>query len=263
MYDAEISLTGGQVVVYDESNSTMTVQGKCAVSILNDTDDDSVQAVQVFQDGRPYTGGWGAIVSSAYNWSSQSQEEKVTLLLPDDGAMYTVYLLVNGQMKEFHITTGEPQSVVPVENDLQITVPSEAVLPLEGDGSGNLMLPEGSTVQSGSGPAVTLPDGGAVSESGTVTGPVVEADDTTMTAPEGEEIAVTPDGTAQLPAGSTVQTGDGPAITVNGEGTTVTPSGEVTLPGGGSVSMTDGQGNTTTITVRLQAAALPPMETMA
>ena len=258
VYDAEISLTGGQVVVYDESNSTMTVQGKCAVSILNDTDDDSVQAVQVFQDGRPYTGGWGAIVSSAYNWSSQSQEEKVTLLLPDDGAMYTAYLLVNGQMKEFHITTGEPQSVVPVENDLQITVPPEAELPLEGDGSGNLILPEGSTVQDGSGPAVTLPDGGAVSESGTVTGPVVETGDTTMTAPEGEEIAVTPDGTAQLPAGSTVQTGDGPAITVNGEGTTVTPSGEVTLPGGGSVSMTDGQGNTTTITVPAAGGSIAP-----
>ena len=145
-----------------------------------------------------------------------------------------------------------------MENDLQITVPSEAVLPLEGDGSGNLMLPEGSTVQSGSGPAVTLPDGGAVSESGTVTGPVVEADDTTMTAPEGEEIAVTPDGTAQLPAGSTVQTGDGPAITVNGEGTTVTPSGEVTLPGGGSVSMTDGQGNTTTITVPAAGGSIAP-----
>ena len=258
VYDAEISLTGGQVVVYDESNSTMTVQGKCAVSILNDMDNDSVQAVQVFQDGRPYTGGWGAIVSSAYNWSSQSQEEKVTLLLPDDGAMYTAYLLVNGQMKEFHITTGEPQSVVPVENDLQITVPPEAELPLEGDGSGNLILPEGSTVQNGSGPAVTLPDGGAVSESGTVTGPVVETGDTTMTAPEGEEISVAPDGTAQLPAGSTVQTGDGPAITVSGEGTTVTPSGEVALPGGGSVSMTDGQGNTTTIAVPVEGGSIAP-----
>lgn len=183
---------------------------------------------------------------------------ELTLYLP--AGTYSGTMLVDGQLKTFSGLTvpGDSQSAVSLtDTGVQADLPDGTELPLETDGA-DVVLPAGSTVQAGSGPVMTLPAGGTVSESGTVAGPVVQMGNTTMTAPEGEKIVMAPDGTAELPAGSTVHTGDGPAITVNGQGATVNPAGEVTLPGGGSATVTDEQGNTTQVTLPAAGGTLTP-----
>lgn len=185
---------------------------------------------------------------------------ELTLYLPS--GTYSGAMLVDGQLKTFTGLTasGDIQSAVSLtDTGVRVDLSDGTQVPLETDGA-DMVLPDGSAIQTGSGPVIVLPDGGTVSESGTVTGPMVQVGDTTMTAPEGEEIVMAPDGTAQLPAGSTVQTGKGPEITVNGEGAVAGPAGEVSVPGGGSVSLTDGQGNTTTITVPAEGGSIAPNE---
>lgn len=183
---------------------------------------------------------------------------ELTLYLP--AGTYSGTMLVDGQLKTFSGLTvpGDSQSAVSLtDTGVQADLPNGTELPLGTDGA-DVVLPAGSTVQAGSGPVMTLPAGGTVSEGGTVAGPVVQMGNTTMTAPEGEKIVMAPDGTAELPAGSTVHTGDGPAITVSGQGAAVNPAGEVTIPGGGSATVADKQGHTMTVTMPESGGTLAP-----
>lgn len=96
--------------------------------------------------------------------------------------------------------------------------------PVSGEEAPNIVLeaPAGSTVQTGDGPEIKLEQPGEVAADGTVSSrsvtvptadPVTgEKVQTTVTAPAGKTVQVTPDGESQAPAGSTVQTADGPKI---------------------------------------------------
>lgn len=85
-----------------------------------------------------------------------------------------------------------------------------------------LEAPAGSTVQTAGGPAIQLEQPGEVAVDGTVSSPEVTVTtgdpaagkevQTTVTAPAGKTVQVTPSGEAQAPAGSTVQTAGGPEI---------------------------------------------------
>lgn len=185
---------------------------------------------------------------------------EMTLYLP--AGTYSGTMLVDGQLKTFSGLTvpGDSQSAVSLtDTGVQADLPDGTELPLGTDGA-DVVLPAGSTVQAGSGPVMTLPAGGTVSESGTVAGPVVQMGTPIMTAPEGEQITVAPDGAATLPAGSTVQTGTGVAVTVeeNIAGTVVSSDGGVTLPGGSSATVTDEQGHTTQVILPAAGGTLTP-----
>ena len=134
--------------------------------------------------------------------------------------------------------------------------------------NGSISLPGGSTVQTGSGPEITVNgDGATATPDGEVTLPANgsatisdgEGNTTTVTVPEtGDTIILNENGSVTLPAGSTVQADNGLEITVNGDGATVAPDGEVTLPSSGSATISDGEGNTTTITVPESGGAIIP-----
>lgn len=134
-------------------------------------------------------------------------------------------------------------------NTANITV-SEAGGTIAPNGNGGVTLPAGSTVQAGSGPAITVTDdGAAVTPAGEVALPgggsatVTDSNNntTTVTMPEsGGSIVPNEDGSVTLPAGSTVQTGNGPVITLpaDGNGGTIVPdTGAVTPNQGGSVQI--------------------------
>ncbi len=137
---------------------------------------------------------------------------------------------------------GEPVTITTPAEDGTITVN-------KGEGETTLTVPDGTTVQTGTGPEITLPEGGKVAEDGSVTAETVQVGDTTITAPESGNVTTNPDGTTTAPGGSTVEIGE-TKITV-GEDTaaTVDQTGSVTLPEGGTVTVTTGEGQTATITV--------------
>ena len=153
-------------------------------------------------------------------------------------------------------------------NTTTVTVP-EAGGTLVSD-EDSVILPGGSTVQTGSGPAITVNDDGAtvtpegvvnLPSSGSVTVEDSSGNTTTVTVSEsGGTITPNEDSSVDIPAGSTVQTGSGPAITVTGDGATVTPEGAVKLPSSGSVTVEDSSGNTTTITVPETGGTIIPNE---
>ena len=185
---------------------------------------------------------------------------ELTLYLP--AGTYSGTILVDGQLKTFSGLTASEDSqsaVSPTDTGVQADLPDDAELPLETDGA-NVVLPSGSTVHTGSGSDITLPAGGSVNESGTVTGPVVQMGNPIMTAPEGEKITVAPDGAVTLPGGSTVQAGAGVTVTVEEDiaGTVVSSDGGVTLPGDSSATVTDGQGHTTQVTLPAAGGTLTP-----
>lgn len=104
---------------------------------------------------------------------------ELTLYLPD--GTYSGTMLVDGQLKTFSSLTvpGDTQSAVSLtDTGVQMGLPNGTELPLETDGA-DVVLPAGSTVQAGSGPVMPLPAGSTVSESGPVTGPVVQMVNTT------------------------------------------------------------------------------------
>ena len=109
---------------------------------------------------------------------------------------------------------------------------------------GAVIVPNGSTVQTGDGPELTLTHGGAVAGGGSVTADEVKVGDTTVT---GAGTIVTPEGTVSVPNGGTVQTGDSPTITLPSGGT-VNEDGGITVPEGGTVTIPGEDGATTTIT---------------
>ena len=173
------------------------------------------------------------------------------------------------QVGETTITIGEDTNGAAVDENGKITLPSGGTVTVEiGDGEPvtittpeggeitvnedegetTLTVPDGTTVQTGDGPKITLPEGGKVAEDGSVTAETVQVGDTTITAPAGETVTTTPGGTTTAPGGSTVEIGE-TKITV-GEDTaaTVDQTGSVTLPEGGTATVKTQDGTTVTIT---------------
>ena len=100
---------------------------------------------------------------------------------------------------------------------------------------GPVNVPGGSTVQTGDGPKMTLPEGGTIDPgTGAVTpdegGSVVIGsgdDTTTITPPSGQPVTPNDDGSVTIPGGSTVTGSDGESITIPPEGGTLQPGGDV------------------------------------
>ncbi len=100
---------------------------------------------------------------------------------------------------------------------------------------GTVNVPGGSTVQTGDGPKMTLPEGGTIDPgTGAVTpdegGSVVIGsgdDTTTITPPSGQPVTPNDDGSVTIPGGSTVTGSDGESITIPPEGGTLQPGGDV------------------------------------
>ena len=160
-------------------------------------------------------------------------------VITDDGTKVT------NDGEKITITPGDDGPVTVVTPDDGVTV----------NGDGTVNVSDGSTVQTGDGPEMTLPGGGTVDPgTGAVTpdegGSVVIGsgdDTTTITPPSGQPVTPNEDGTITVPDGSTVQTGDGPEMTLPGGGTVDPGTGAVTPDEGGSVVIGSGD-DTTTIT---------------
>ena len=160
-------------------------------------------------------------------------------VITDDGTKVT------NDGEKITITPGDDGPVTVVTPDDGVTV----------NGDGTVNVPDGSTVQTGDGPEMTLPGGGTVDpDTGAVTpdegGSVVIGsgeDTTTITPPSGQPVTPNEDGTITVPDGSTVQTGDGPEMTLPEGGTIDPDTGAVTPDEGGSVVIGSGD-DTTTIT---------------
>ena len=160
-------------------------------------------------------------------------------VITDDGTKVT------NDGEKITITPGDDGPVTVVTPDDGVTV----------NGDGTVNVSDGSTVQTGDGPEMTLPGGGTVDPgTGAVTpdegGSVVIGsgdDTTTITPPSGQPVTPNEDGTITVPDGSTVQTGDGPEMTLPGGGTIDPDTGAVMPDEGGSVVIGSGD-DTTTIT---------------
>ncbi len=120
------------------------------------------------------------------------------------------------------------------EDTTTITPPSGGV-PVIPNGDGTVTVPDGSTVQTGNGPEMTLPDGGTVDpDTGAVTpdagGSVVigSGEDTiTITPPSGAPITPNGDGSFTIPGGSTVADKNGDEYTYPPEGGSLDQDGTV------------------------------------
>ena len=128
---------------------------------------------------------------------------------------------------------GEKITITPGDGGTTITITPDDGTTVNGDGT--VTVPDGSTVQTGDGPEMTLPGGGTVDpgtggvtpdEGGSV---VIDTGDgtTTITPPSGQPVTPNDDGSVTIPGGSTVTTGDGESITIPPEGGTIQPGGDV------------------------------------
>ena len=128
---------------------------------------------------------------------------------------------------------GEKITITPDDGGTTTTITPDDGTTVNGDGTVN--VPGGSTVQTGDGPEMTLPEGGTVDpDTGAVTpgngGSVVidSGDDTTtITPPSGQPVTPNDDGSVTIPGGSTVTGSDGERVTIPPEGGTLQPGGEV------------------------------------
>ena len=145
-------------------------------------------------------------------------------------------------------------------NTTTITVPAEggSIAPNESNG---VTVPDGSSIQTGNGPAITVSgEGAAVTPSGEVTLPgngcaVIAGSqgNTTVTVPQGGGV-LTPhdDGSVTLPAGSTVQTGD-QTVSIPSGGGLLQPDGKLQY----TVTVTfDSQGGSAVTTQKITAGSL-------
>lgn len=114
-----------------------------------------------------------------------------------------------------------------------VTLPTDKLDEVKADAAGNVTLPAGTVIENADGTTTTLPNGGTIGADGKITsdgavitentdGSVTVTDKdgnvTTITPPTGENVTVNPDGTVEVPAGSTVN------------GTVLPGTGDVTLP---------------------------------
>ena len=128
---------------------------------------------------------------------------------------------------------GEKITLTPDDGGTTTTITPNDGTTVNGDGTVN--VPDGSTVQTGDGPEMTLPGGGTVDpgtgavtpdEGGSV---VIDTGDgtTTITPPSGQPVTPNDDGSVTIPGGSTVTDSDGERVTIPPEGGTLQPGGEV------------------------------------
>ena len=124
------------------------------------------------------------------------------------------------------ITPGDGGSATVITPDDNVTVNT---------GDGTVNVPGGSTVQTGGGPEMTLPEGGTIDpDTGAVTpdeggSVVIDTGDgtTTITPPSGQPVTPNDDGSVTIPGGSTVTGSDGERVTIPPEGGTLQPGGDV------------------------------------
>lgn len=147
---------------------------------------------------------------------------------------------------------------------ITITAPEGETVQVDPDGT--VKLPADSTVQIGEdGPEIEVKQPGKVNPAGIVTAPevTVTADSgihevITITAPAGQTARVNPDGTAEVPVGSTV-TSDGTTVKIEeitpAQTVTVGPDGKIELPKGGEVGISNPKRGSTTIVIALPGSA--------
>ena len=175
-YDCSLYLNGGHLLVYERASSSIKDKTKTSVTISGVSEAGqsvSIQALGLSNEGSAVSGGWCAFISGS---------GVPTLYLPTDNGTYLVSMLVNNQLRQFEITLSENTTVTPVAGDLSVTLPSGTQLPLEMEPDGSVILPGGSSVQTGSGPEITI------NEEGTT---------------------VAPDGEVALPANGSAAVSDG------------------------------------------------------
>ncbi len=128
---------------------------------------------------------------------------------------------------------GEKITITPDDGGTTTTITPDDGTTVNGDGTVN--VPGGSTVQTGDGPKMTLPEGGTIDpgtgavtpdEGGSV---VIDTGDgtTTITPPSGQPVTPNDDGSVTIPGGSTVTGSDGERVTIPPEGGTLQPGGDV------------------------------------
>lgn len=147
---------------------------------------------------------------------------------------------------------------------ITITAPEGETVQVDPDGT--VKLPADSTVQIGEdGPEIEVKQPGKVNPAGIVTAPevTVTADSgihevITITAPAGQTARVNPDGTAEVPVGSTV-TSDGTTVKIEeitpAQTVKVGPEGKIELPKGGKVGISNPKRGSTTIVIALPGSA--------
>lgn len=186
---------------------------------------------------------------------------ELTLYLPS--GTYSGAMLVDGQLKTFTGLTasGDIQSAVSLtDTGVRVDLPDGTQVPLETDGA-DMVLPDGSAIQTGSGPVITIDEDAAVSPEGEITlpggGSATVNDGTgngiTVTAPPaGGTIVPGADGSVMLPGGSTVQTGD-QTVTIPDGGGLLQPDGELRY----TVTVTfDSRGGSAVSTQEITAGSL-------
>lgn len=283
--ESRVAISGGTVTAivpqtsgdYDEfggnwgikSGSVIITGGSVSASSISPspTDGEENPVYPVSLSSLPANGILGAIYlsdgSSQINYgcpTTVSSDGALTLYLPE--GTYEGKVLVEGQLYDIKniVVSDSASSSQSKTTDTGIAVTTPQNKEPSFDNTGRLVLPEGSKVATGGsegGSAVTLPNGGTVSDDGSITVPtggsaILEdgsGDTTTITIPDGGSIKPNQDGIVAIPSGSTVQTGNGPQITVDGEGANVNTQGGVTLPAGASVTIMGTDGSTTTVTM--------------
>lgn len=186
---------------------------------------------------------------------------ELTLYLPS--GTYSGAMLVDGQLKTFTGLTasGDIQSAVSLtDTGVRVDLPDGTQVPLETDGA-DMVLPDDSAIQTGSGPVITIDEDAAVSPEGEITlpggGSATVNDGTgngiTVTAPPaGGTIVPGADGSVMLPGGSTVQTGD-QTVTIPDGGGLLQPDGELRY----TVTVTfDSRGGSAVSTQEITAGSL-------
>ena len=292
--ESRVAISGGTVTAivpqtsgdYDEfggnwgikSGSVIITGGSVSASSISPspTDGEENPVYPVSLSSLPANGILGAIYlsdgSSQINYgcpTTVSSDGALILYLPE--GTYEGKVLVAGQLYDIKniVVSDSASSSQSKTTDTGIAVTTPQNKEPSFDSTGRLVLPEGSKVTAGGsegGSTVTLPNGGTVSDDGSITVPtggsaILEdgsGDTTTITIPDGGSIKPDQDGIVAIPSGSTVQTGNGPQITVDGEGANVNTQGGVTLPAGGSVTITGTDGSTTTVTMPNSGGSIIP-----
>ena len=243
----DVTVTGGSVAGVIESLTNACVPARITAPIGA-----AVEALTLRNAAGAAAYGCPAVVPDS---------GELTLYLPS--GTYSGAMLVDGQLKTFTGLTasGDIQSAVSLtDTGVRVDLPDGTQVPLETDGA-DMVLPDGSAIQTGSGPVITIDEDAAVSPEGEITlpggGSATVNDGTgngiTVTAPPaGGTIVPGADGSVMLPGGSTVQTGD-QTVTIPDGGGLLQPDGELRY----TVTVTfDSRGGSAVSTQEITAGSL-------
>lgn len=243
----DVTVTGGSVAGVIESLTNACVPARITAPIGA-----AVEALTLRNAAGAAAYGCPAVVPDS---------GELTLYLPS--GTYSGAMLVDGQLKTFTGLTasGGIQSAVSLtDTGVRVDLPDGTQVPLETDGA-DMVLPDDSAIQTGSGPVITIDEDAAVSPEGEITlpggGSATVNDGTgngiTVTAPPaGGTIVPGADGSVMLPGGSTVQTGD-QTVTIPDGGGLLQPDGELRY----TVTVTfDSRGGSAVSTQEITAGSL-------